>query len=177
MGEYRRTKSEGEPAQPYHIPIPSERDLPISLNIAPSQDVLVIPYNPAARTRHPIRIKFHIGYLSTLEDATAALARPSNVRPDAVVEESFSTRTVGGPEGQERCFSSDPKLSARTDAGRGLGRQREVELFEQDFVIDFTPFIGFYRLGMGWYRSLKMKCPIPRQMASKLEEWLYERPG
>jgi len=35
----------------YHIPIPPQRELPISWNIAPSQDVLVIRYNPKAKQR------------------------------------------------------------------------------------------------------------------------------
>src|SRR5262249_452818 len=47
-GRYRRTTSEEELARLYHIPIPPQRDLPISWNIAPSQDVLVIRYNPKA---------------------------------------------------------------------------------------------------------------------------------
>jgi putative SOS response-associated peptidase YedK len=52
-GRYRRTTSEEELARLYHIPIPPQRDLPISWNIAPSQDqdVLVIRYNPKARQR------------------------------------------------------------------------------------------------------------------------------
>ena len=50
-GRYRRTTSEGELARLYHIPIPPQRDLPISWNIAPSQDVLVIRYNPKAKQR------------------------------------------------------------------------------------------------------------------------------
>jgi hypothetical protein len=33
-------------ARRYHIPIPPQRDLPISWNIAPSEDVLAIRYNP-----------------------------------------------------------------------------------------------------------------------------------
>ena len=35
----------------YHIPIPPQRDLPISWNIAPSQDVLVIRYNLKVKQR------------------------------------------------------------------------------------------------------------------------------
>ena len=35
----------------YHIPIPPQRELPISWNIAPSQEVLVIRYNPKAKQR------------------------------------------------------------------------------------------------------------------------------
>jgi putative SOS response-associated peptidase YedK len=50
-GRYRRTTSEEELARLYRIPIPPQRELPISWNIAPSQDVLVIRYNPKAKQR------------------------------------------------------------------------------------------------------------------------------
>jgi putative SOS response-associated peptidase YedK len=50
-GRYRRTTSEEELARRYHIPIPSQRDLPISWNIAPTQDVLAIRYNPETKQR------------------------------------------------------------------------------------------------------------------------------
>jgi putative SOS response-associated peptidase YedK len=43
---YRRTTAEEEIACQYHIPIPPQRDLPISYNIAPTQNVLVIRRNP-----------------------------------------------------------------------------------------------------------------------------------
>jgi hypothetical protein len=46
----RRTTSEEELARLYHIPIPEETDLPISYNIAPSQKVLTIRFNPQTRT-------------------------------------------------------------------------------------------------------------------------------
>jgi putative SOS response-associated peptidase YedK len=41
-GRYRRTTQEEELARLYHIPIPKQTDLPISYNIAPSQNVLAI---------------------------------------------------------------------------------------------------------------------------------------
>ena len=50
-GRYRRTTSEDELARRYHIPIPPQRDLPISWNIAPTQDVLAIRYNPETKQR------------------------------------------------------------------------------------------------------------------------------
>ena len=50
-GRYRRTTSEEELARLYHIPIPSQTDLPISYNIAPSQKVLTIRFNPETRAR------------------------------------------------------------------------------------------------------------------------------
>jgi putative SOS response-associated peptidase YedK len=45
-GKYRRTTKEDELARIYHIPIPLQFDLPISYNIAPSQNVLAIRFNP-----------------------------------------------------------------------------------------------------------------------------------
>jgi putative SOS response-associated peptidase YedK len=44
-GRYRRTTKEEEFARQYNIPIPPQRDLPISWNIAPSQDVWAIRFN------------------------------------------------------------------------------------------------------------------------------------
>jgi putative SOS response-associated peptidase YedK len=41
-GRYRRTTAEKEIARQYHIPMPPQLDLPISYNIAPSQNVLAI---------------------------------------------------------------------------------------------------------------------------------------
>jgi putative SOS response-associated peptidase YedK len=42
---------EEELARLYHIPIPSQTDLPISYNIASSQNVLTIRFNPETRAR------------------------------------------------------------------------------------------------------------------------------
>jgi putative SOS response-associated peptidase YedK len=53
-GRYRRTTSEEELARLYHIPIPPQRDLPINWNIAPSQEVLVIRYNPKVKQRRSL---------------------------------------------------------------------------------------------------------------------------
>jgi putative SOS response-associated peptidase YedK len=50
-GRYRRTTQEEELARLYHIPIPSQTDMPISYNIAPSQKVLTIRFNPETRVR------------------------------------------------------------------------------------------------------------------------------
>src|ERR1700758_3387992 len=50
-GRYRRITAEEELARRYHFPIPPQRDLPISWNIAPSQDVLAIRYNPKTKQR------------------------------------------------------------------------------------------------------------------------------
>ena len=50
-GRYRRTTSEEELARLYHIPIPKQTYLPISYNIAPSQKVLTIRFNPKTRQR------------------------------------------------------------------------------------------------------------------------------
>jgi putative SOS response-associated peptidase YedK len=50
-GRYRRTTSEEELAGRYHTPIPPQRDLPISWNIAPTQDVLAIRLHPETKQR------------------------------------------------------------------------------------------------------------------------------
>ena len=50
-GRYRRTTAAEELARRYHIPIPPQRDLPISWNIAPTQDVLAIRFNPESKQR------------------------------------------------------------------------------------------------------------------------------
>src|ERR1700748_974561 len=50
-GRYRRTTSEEELARRYHIPIPPQRDLPISWNIAPTQDVFAIRMHPETKQR------------------------------------------------------------------------------------------------------------------------------
>jgi putative SOS response-associated peptidase YedK len=50
-GRYRRTTKEEELARLYHIPIPKQTDLPISYNIAPSQQVLTIRFNPETQAR------------------------------------------------------------------------------------------------------------------------------
>jgi putative SOS response-associated peptidase YedK len=50
-GRYRRTTSAEELARRYHIAIPPQRDVPISWNIAPTQEVLTIRYNPETKQR------------------------------------------------------------------------------------------------------------------------------
>jgi putative SOS response-associated peptidase YedK len=56
-GRYRRTTSQEELARRYGIAISSQRDLPISWNIAATQDVLTIRHNPETkqRTLDPLR--------------------------------------------------------------------------------------------------------------------------
>jgi putative SOS response-associated peptidase YedK len=50
-GRYRRTTAEEELARRYNIPIPKQTDLPISYNIASSQKVLAIRFNPETKQR------------------------------------------------------------------------------------------------------------------------------
>jgi putative SOS response-associated peptidase YedK len=50
-GRYRRTTAEEELAKRYNIPIPRQTDLPISWNVAPSQNVLVIRKEPESGKR------------------------------------------------------------------------------------------------------------------------------
>jgi putative SOS response-associated peptidase YedK len=46
-----RYRSEEELARLYKIAIPPQLDLPIGYNITPTQEVLVIRYNPKAKQR------------------------------------------------------------------------------------------------------------------------------
>src|SRR6202048_49377 len=57
-GRYRRTTREEELAGIYRIPIPSQPDLPISYNIAPSQEVLAIRFNPETKQRSLDRLRW-----------------------------------------------------------------------------------------------------------------------
>jgi putative SOS response-associated peptidase YedK len=57
-GRYRRTTREEELARIYMIPIPSQPDLPISYNIAPSQEVLAIRLNPETKQRSLDRLRW-----------------------------------------------------------------------------------------------------------------------
>jgi putative SOS response-associated peptidase YedK len=57
-GRYRRTTREEELARIYRIPIPSQPDLPISYNIAPSQEVLAIRFNPGTKQRSLDRLRW-----------------------------------------------------------------------------------------------------------------------
>src|ERR1700704_2510798 len=57
-GRYRRTTKEEELARIYHVPIPVQSDLPISWNIAPSQNVLAIRKNPDTGERSLGAIKW-----------------------------------------------------------------------------------------------------------------------
>jgi putative SOS response-associated peptidase YedK len=50
-GCYRRTTKEEELARQYNIPIPPALNLPISYNIAPSQNVLAVRFNPKRAQR------------------------------------------------------------------------------------------------------------------------------
>ena len=45
------TTREEELARIYSIPIPKQPDLPVSYNIAPSQNVLAVRFNPETRER------------------------------------------------------------------------------------------------------------------------------
>ena len=57
-GRYRRTTQEEELARMYHIPIPRQTDLPISFNIAPSQDVLAVRYDPEKAVRSLVSLRW-----------------------------------------------------------------------------------------------------------------------
>ena len=57
-GRYRRTTREEELARIYRIPIPSQPALPISYNIAPSQEVLAIRFNPETKQSSLDRLRW-----------------------------------------------------------------------------------------------------------------------
>jgi putative SOS response-associated peptidase YedK len=57
-GRYGRTTREEELARIYRIPIPSQPDLPISYNMAPSQEVLAIRFNPETKQRSLDRLRW-----------------------------------------------------------------------------------------------------------------------
>ena len=57
-GRYRRTSQEEELARMYHIPIPKQTDLPISFNVAPSQDVLAVRYDPEKAVRSLVSLRW-----------------------------------------------------------------------------------------------------------------------
>ena len=57
-GRYRRTSQEEELARLYHIPIPKQTDLPISYNIAPSQNVLALRYDPKESVRSFVSLRW-----------------------------------------------------------------------------------------------------------------------
>src|SRR5260370_7536660 len=57
-GRDRGTSREEELARIYRIPIPAQPDLPISYNIAPSQEVLAIRFNPETNQRSLDRLRW-----------------------------------------------------------------------------------------------------------------------
>src|SRR5258706_1998423 len=57
-GRYRRTTREEELARIYRIPIPCHHDLPISYNIAPSQEALAIRFNTETKQRSLDRLRW-----------------------------------------------------------------------------------------------------------------------
>src|SRR5258706_4669244 len=57
-GRYRRTTREEELARIYRIPIPSQPDLPISYNIAPSQEALAMRFNTETKQRSLDRLRW-----------------------------------------------------------------------------------------------------------------------
>jgi putative SOS response-associated peptidase YedK len=65
-GPYRRTTSEEELARRYRIPIPPQRDLPISWNIAPTQDVFIDAATSFRYSDHNIIGKKENGVLTQL---------------------------------------------------------------------------------------------------------------
>jgi len=78
-GRYRRTTSEEELARLYHIPIPKQTDLPISYNIAPSQKVLAIRFNPKSQQRSLDAVQW--GLIPYWHELRASIKRLPSARP------------------------------------------------------------------------------------------------
>ena len=70
---------EEELARLYHIPIPKQTDLPISYNIAPSQKVLTIRFNPETQQLSFDALQWGINSLlgQRLKDSLPNHQRPS----------------------------------------------------------------------------------------------------
>jgi hypothetical protein len=81
-GRYPRTTSEEEFAWPYHISIPKQTDLPISYNIAPSQKVLTIRFNPQTRARSLDALQW--GLIPYRAKDPKTVYRTMNARAEAV---------------------------------------------------------------------------------------------
>ena len=92
-GRYRRTTREEELARLYHIPIPKQTDLSISYNIAPSQKVLTIRFNP--QTQHRSLDALQWGLIPYWARDPKIAYRTINAR-DETVDKAPSFRLSGG---------------------------------------------------------------------------------
>jgi hypothetical protein len=92
-GRYRRTTAQEELARRYHIPIPPQRDLPISWNIAPAQDVLAIRLHPKTRQRTLDTLRWSL--LRTGPKIQKSRTRPSTLGSRPLTRPPYTDRHSG----------------------------------------------------------------------------------
>jgi len=94
-GRYRRTSQEEELARLYHIPIPKQTDLPISYNIAPSQNVLAVRYDPRKSVRSFVSLRWGLipGWAKDEKIGSRTInARMETVRAAPSYRKAFESR-------------------------------------------------------------------------------------
>ena len=113
-GRYRRTSQEEELARMYNIPIPKQTDLPISYNIAPSQDVLALRYDSEKSARSLVALRWglipswaddeKIGYktinarMETVQSAPSFRSAFQKRRCLILADGFYEWRKTGGPK-------------------------------------------------------------------------------
>jgi putative SOS response-associated peptidase YedK len=113
-GRYRRTSQEEELARLYRIPIPKQTDLPISFNIAPSQNVLAVRYDAKSSARSFASFRWglippwakdeKIGYktinarMETIQTAPSYRKAFKNRRCLILANGFYEWRRTGGPK-------------------------------------------------------------------------------
>src|SRR3984893_11107281 len=113
-GRYRRTSQEEELARMYNIPIPKQTDLPISYNIAPSQDVLALRYDSEKSARSLVALRWglipswaddeKIGYktinarMETVQSAPSFRIAFQKRRCLILADGFYEWRKTGGPK-------------------------------------------------------------------------------
>jgi putative SOS response-associated peptidase YedK len=83
-------------ARIYRIPIPSQPDLPISYNIAPSQEVLAIRFNPETKQRSLDRSRWGLVPYWAKDEKIGfktinARARSGRIEPRRLLRAIFAT--------------------------------------------------------------------------------------
>jgi putative SOS response-associated peptidase YedK len=86
-------RPEEELARIYRIPIPSQPDLPISYNIAPSQEVLPIRLNPETKERSLDRLRWGLVPYWAKDEKIGF--KTINARAERVFEKSDSAIEAG----------------------------------------------------------------------------------
>jgi hypothetical protein len=141
-GRYRRTTAEEELARRYHIRIPPQRDLPISWNIAPSQDVLAIRYNPKIQQRSLDALRW--GLIPYWAKDPKIAYKTINARVETVDTAPSHRRTVFTGR-------SKPRTSATMDAlaRRSQKSHRSIKVHRKTFRV------RSHRKGVPLCRSLR----------------------